>query len=97
MANAPVNIVYPINGATYPLIDPGPGALNSAYVSISFSLTCGGGRHEVEWGVDGDIWGKAMFYDMFAHDQVVKVAGGKHTFWVRASCGEDEVAFLVGS
>ena len=26
-----VNIVYPINGASYPITDPAPGALKSAY------------------------------------------------------------------
>jgi hypothetical protein len=48
----PINIVYPINGATYPLTDPGPGPLRSAYFTSSFSVTCSGGPHKVEWGFD---------------------------------------------
>lgn len=38
-----VNIVYPINGATYPITDPAPGLIKSSYFTSSFSVTCGGG------------------------------------------------------
>src|SRR5947209_19540369 len=40
---APVTIVYPINGATYPVasITP-PGTVASAYITASFSVTCAG-------------------------------------------------------
>src|SRR4051812_3521106 len=43
-AHAPVNIVYPIDGATYPSVDIVPhGVVASYYQSASFSVTCGGG------------------------------------------------------
>ncbi len=96
MANVPVNIVYPIHGATYPITDPGPGKLYSHYFTASFSLTCQG-DHEVEWGFDDQTVGQARFYDMFSTQQVWKLPGGKHVFWVRSDCGDDEVAFAIGS
>lgn len=92
-----VNIVYPINGGTYPLTDPGPGKLSSAYVPFSFSTTCSGGGHQVEWGVDGDTLGQAQFYDQLSSQFVWKLTGGRHVFWVRSSCGENRVEFQVGS
>ncbi len=96
MANAPVNIVYPINGSTYPITDPASGPLKSHYFTASFSVTCGG-DHSVEWGFDNQPVGEARFYDMISVQQVWKLPGGKHTFWVRSDCGEDEVAFKIGS
>ncbi len=94
---ADVNIVYPIQGETYPKVDPSPGGrLSSAYLPFSFSTTCSGGAHTVEWGVDGDSLGKARFYDQYSGQFVWKLPGGTHVFWVRSSCGENKVEFKVG-
>ncbi len=90
---APVNIVYPINGGTYPV---GGSGAKSAYVTFSFSTTCGGGPGMVEWGVNGDTLGKAEFYDQFSAQFVWKLPSGTHVFWVRSSCGQNEVKFRVG-
>jgi len=59
-AQVPVNIVYPINGGSYPIADPATGALSSAYFTASFSVTCDG-DHNVEWGFDGSSTGSASF------------------------------------
>ena len=91
-----VNIVYPINGATYPFTDPPPGALKSAYFTASFSVTCKG-DHQVEWGFDnGPALGKAMFYDQTSIQFVHKLPGGNHMFWVKSDCGENRVKFRIG-
>lgn len=92
--NAPVNIVYPINGETYPKTDPG-GGHKSAYLAFSFSTTCPGGPNPVEWGVDGDSLGKATFYDQLSAQFVWKLPAGDHRFWVKSECGEETVKFKV--
>lgn len=93
-----VTIVYPINGGTYPISDPPPGALGSHYFTSSFSVTCSGGGHTVEWGFDSTSVGTATFYDQFSAQFVHKLPGGTHTFWVNAgNCGEDRVEFNIGS
>src|SRR5436305_11049214 len=82
-AQAPVNIVYPINGGTYPITGPAPGPLNSAYFTSSFSVTCQGGQHNVQWGFDGNpAVGRSTFYDQTSAQFVHKLPGGVHTFWV---------------
>ena len=92
-----VNIVYPINGATYPITGPPPGGLASAYFTASFSVTCGGGGHNVEWGFDnGPALGKAMFYDQTSIQFVHKLPGGTHVFWVKSDCGKNSVKFRIG-
>ncbi len=96
-AQAPVNIVYPIHGGTYPITDPAPGALHSAYFTSSFSVTCGGGQHTVKWGFDSTTVGTATFYDQFSAQFVHKLPGGSHTFWVDSSCGDSKVKFAVGN
>lgn len=96
-AQAPVNIVYPIHGETYPITDPAPGALHSHYFTSSFSVTCQG-DHSVEWGFDaGPAVGTATFYDMFSAQFVHKLPGGTHTFWVRSNCGDSRVKFNIGN
>lgn len=92
----PVNIVYPINGGTYPKVDPQPAdPISSVYQPFSFSVTCPGGQHTVEWGVDGTTLGEALYYDEFSSQFVMKIAGGMHVFWVRTDCGDNKVQFKV--
>ena len=93
---APVNIVYPVDGGTYPIVDPGPGGVHSAYVTFSFGVTCQGGSRLVEWGVDGRTLGKAEYYDQFSAQFVWKVPGGTHMFWAKTDCGQGQVKFKVG-
>ena len=91
-----VNIVYPINGATYPFTDPAPGGLKSAYFTASFSVTCKG-DHKVEWGFDrGPALGSAKFYDQTSIQFVHKLPGGNHIFWVKSDCGANRVKFRIG-
>jgi len=92
--NAPVNIVYPIQGESFPKIDPRP-KLNSAYVTFSFSVTKSGGSYKVQWGVDNQTLGEATYYDMFSSQFVWKLPGGKHEFWVKGDSGSDSVTFMV--
>ena len=91
-----VNIVYPIEGETYPITGPPPGGLGSAYFTASFSVTCGGGRHEVKWGFDEQSVGGATFYDQITVQFVHKLLGGEHLFWVKSDCGDDKVQFYIG-
>ncbi len=92
-----VNIVYPINGATYPITDPGTGPLKSAYFTSSFSVTCEGGPHKVQWGFDGmKPLGTSSFYDQTSIQFVHKLPGGDHVFWVKADCAENRVKFRLG-
>lgn len=92
-----VTIVYPISGASYPITDPAPGPLRSAYFTASFSVTCQG-DHKVEWGFDGTTVGNEIFYDQTSVQQVYKLPGGKHLFWVKAGkCGGKEVRFAIGN
>jgi hypothetical protein len=92
-----VNIVYPINGATYPITDPGPAALKSAYFTSSFSVTCAGGAHKVQWGFDNlKPVGNSTFYDQTSIQFVHKLPGGSHEFWVKSDCAENRVKFRLG-
>jgi hypothetical protein len=92
-----VNIVYPINGAAYPVMDPPPGKLLSAYISASFSTTCKGGPHKVTWGFDGlPALGSASYYDQTSIQLVYKLPAGPHEFWVKCDCGENRVKFIIG-
>ena len=95
-AQTAVNIVYPINGGIYPITDPAPGPLNSAYFTASFSVTCSG-DHKVEWGFDGTSVGQEKFYDQTSVQQVYKLPGGRHSFWVRSDCGNSRVKFRIGN
>jgi hypothetical protein len=96
-ASAGVNIVYPIDGGTYPITDPATGALKSAYFTTSFGVTCSGGAHGVKWGVDKIQLGSAKFYDQLSEQQVWKLQGGEHVFWVDAGrCGSQKVKFMIG-
>ena len=101
MAGAPVNIAYPIEGATYPITDPATGVLLSAYVTFSFCLTLPGGPADVSWGVGRAKLGQAKFYDQYSTQQVWKLPGRRHRFWVRAKSGgithNDPVTFRVGA
>lgn len=90
----PVNIVYPIDGASYPIQDADCKP-KSAYFTASFSCTCSGGAHTVEWGFDAGTLAKAEFYDMFSSQFVWKLPAGGHTFWVKADCGSATVKFNI--
>ena len=93
-----VNIVYPINGASYPVMDPAPAKINSAYFTSSFSVTCAGGGHNVKWGFDSAApLGNANFYDQTSIQFVYKLPAGTHVFWVKSDCGENRVKFKIGS
>lgn len=95
--NAPVNIVYPISGESYPKANlAGKCKVKSAYVTASFSTTCSGGPRKVSWGFDNKTLGKARFYDQMSVQLVWKLAAGTHIFWVRSSCGKQKVKFKVG-
>jgi hypothetical protein len=97
MNQAPVNIVYPIDGATYPIVDVTPhGTVHSAYITASFGTTCSGGEHVVEWGFDSTTIGEGRFYDQMSVQLVQKLPAGTHTFWVASSCGKEEVKFEIG-
>ncbi len=96
-AQAPVNIVYPIHGDTYPITGPAPGVLGSAYFTSSFSVTCQGGPHTVKWGFDGTSVGSASFYDQFSAQFVHKLGGGTHEFVVTSDCGDSRVKFDIGN
>jgi hypothetical protein len=91
-----VNIVYPINGASYPITDPSVGKLRSAYFTASFSVTCSG-DHKVQWGFDNlPAVGTSTFYDQTSVQFVHKLPGGSHVFWVKSDCGENRVKFSIG-
>lgn len=91
-----VNIVYPINGANYPITDPAPARLASAYFTTSFSVTCPG-DHNVKWGFDrSPPLGNSTFYDQTSIQFVHKLPGGGHVFWVKSNCGENKVKFTIG-
>lgn len=95
MGQHAVNIVYPINGEKIPKFDPGC-KIKSAYFAASFSTTCGGGPHSVKWGFDKRTIGKASFYDEFSSQFTWKLPVGRHIFWVKSDCGENEVKFEIG-
>jgi len=103
MANAPVNIVYPIDGETYPKINPAA-SFASAYIALSFSATRAGGPYIACWTLDSDDLGEARFYDEISVQQVWKLPVGKHRFCVEVrqpgTAGtihaSDEVNFIVG-
>jgi len=97
MSQEPVNIVYPIDGATYPIVDiTPPGTVHSAYITASFGTTCAGGEYQVERGFDGASIGQGRFYDQMSVQLVQKLPAGSHTFWVVSDCGKAEVKFEIG-
>ncbi|MEK6406107.1 MAG: hypothetical protein AABN34_04000 [Acidobacteriota bacterium] len=95
MSQSPVNIVYPINGATYPISDPDC-KVKSAYFTASFSTTCAGGPHAVKWGFGTVTLGDAKFYDQFSGQFTWKLPAGAHNFWVKSDCGQADVKFKIG-
>lgn len=94
-----VNIVYPINGRSYPITDPDC-KVKSAYFTASFSVTCGGGGRRVSWGFNKKALGNATFYDQFSAQFVYKLPRGNHVFWVKTDprmgrCGSALVKFKI--
>jgi len=94
MSQSPVNIVYPIDGASYPIVDADC-KVKSAYFTASFGVTCGGGPRSVKWGVNSTSLGSAKFYDQFSAQFTWKLPAGAHTFWVESSCGSAKVKFKI--
>ena len=94
MSQSPVNIVYPIDGAHYPITDPAC-AVKSAYFTASFGATCAGGPHVVKWGVDNTELGRAEYYDQFSAQFTWKLPAGAHTFWAATQCGDAKVSFKI--
>jgi len=95
MSQSPVNIVYPIDGANYPIIDPAC-KVQSAYFTASFGATCAGGPHEVKWGFDSTEVGRAQYYDQFSAQFTWKLPAGSHEFWAATQCGDARVKFSIG-
>ncbi|HEX5127442.1 MAG TPA: hypothetical protein VFW00_11930 [Rhodocyclaceae bacterium] len=83
-ANAPVNIVYPINGNAY-----------NNYFTSSFGATCPGGPWTAVWGFDSTTIGSGTYYDQISVQFSHKLPSGGHSFWVKTSCGSDVVKFNV--
>lgn len=92
-AQVPVNIVYPINGGSYPI--PGGGVGGSGYFTSSFGTTCPGGQHGVKWGFNSTTVGSGTFYDEMSVQFTHKLPSGTHKFWVVSSCGNDSVYFTI--
>lgn len=93
-AQVPVNIVYPINGGTYP-VGGGAATGGAEYIEASFGVTCSGGPHNVRWGFNGGSVGSAEFYDQISVQQTYKLPAGVNTFTVQSDCGNDRVWFRV--
>jgi hypothetical protein len=97
----PVNIVYPINGDTYPITTPPvpPGSAAFAEVTASFSATrpvgVPNGPHNVTWDFDGVAVGGANFFDQVTVQFVYQLAAGPHQFTVNAPWASDTVSFSV--
>jgi hypothetical protein len=94
MSQQPVNIVYPIDGGTYPITDPDC-RVKSAYFTASFGVTCAGGPHGVKWGFDNNSIAGAEYYDQFSAQFTWKLPAGTHTFHVVTDCGKGEVKFEI--
>jgi hypothetical protein len=94
MNQEPVNIIYPINGATLPRVSPASQA-QSAYFAASFSVTHDGGPWTVAWSVDGEALGTAKFYDQFTAQFTSKLGAGAHTLRVESPAGVKQVTFTI--
>jgi hypothetical protein len=82
--NAPVNIAYPINGASV-----------TNYFYSSFTTTCPGGSYSVAWYLDGVLTGSGSFYDTAGIHFAQKLPTGWHSLQVISNCGQDAVKFYV--
>lgn len=94
-----VNIVYPINGSTVPVIDPAAGSLSSAMVGVSFSVSCRHFGGIARWSFNGSQIGSAEFVNRVSVQFDQKLPGGKNKFTVTSSCGQNKtgsVVFAVG-
>ncbi len=74
-----VNIVYPIDGATY-----------GNFVTASFSVTCENENGTVEWKFDSpsSILGSVDFHYQTSVQFVYKVDPGERIFEVTSTCGQ---------
>jgi hypothetical protein len=93
-AQVPVNIIYPINGGTYP-VGGGLPTGGAEYINASFSVTCQGGSHIVKWGFNGTQVGSEGFYDQVIVQQTYKLPAGSNSFFVKSDCGSDFVRFKI--
>ena len=95
-----VNIVYPIHNFTYPRTDPGPGGLSSAFITASFSVSCGNNAGNVEWAFDSTgTLGSMKFIEQTSVQFVYKLQGGPNSFTVTSTCGKIQkgmVKFKIG-
>lgn len=87
MKQAVIRIVYPIEGAAYPIIESDSLA-SSAHITASFSITSAGGPHKVKWGFDKELIGTTSFYDHFSAQFTWNLAAGEHTFCVASDDGK---------
>jgi hypothetical protein len=93
-AQVPVNIIYPIDGGSYP-VGGGLPTGGAEYINASFSVTCQGGAHRVVWGFNGSAVGNDTFYDQVIVQQTYKLPAGTNSFFVKSDCGSDYVKFRV--
>lgn len=96
MNNKPlIQIVYPINGASYPVITSDSLA-SAAYFTASFSITAAGGPYKIKWGFDGAPIGGATFYDQFSAQFTWELPAGEHTFHILCCKGEKKsIDFII--
>jgi hypothetical protein len=93
-----IQIIYPLNGMTYPITDPPPAKLRSAYIPISFGIINTGGPRVIQWGFDRlPAIGTLKCYNQATVQQVYKLPGGAHTFWVKTSGSSSIVKFKIGA
>jgi len=83
-ANAPVNIDYPVKGASV-----------TNYFYSSFTTTCQGGAYSVARCLDGTLIGNGSFYDTAGVHFAQKLPGGWHSLQVISSWRQDAVKFFV--
>ena len=79
---AKLNIIYPINGASYPFGDSRIDKLiQMVRIPFSFCSTLAEGPHKIEWGFDNDTVGSGTFCDQIAVHGVYRLMSGWHKFW----------------
>lgn len=90
MSQSSIQIVYPVEGGTYP-VAKSDGLASSAYVTVSFSMTSAGGPRKMKWGFDGEALGTTTFYDQCSVQFTWDFSAGGHSFHVAADDGSKAV------